>query len=292
MELDHLSVSTVNALLECTEKIVLKQKYRTPGIAMFVGSVLHETLENVVLLRKKHGADFEIDQEVINAIFSAAYDNNCLDFSKDIQYLFKEGEEPFFMKPQSYKSRVREILNPVLNPGKLLNITPNKGIDINPEEGFNEDFYGYKWVGYIDANYIPKDPEAPVVVYDYKVVTSSRSFSNWKKVTSTFQGWVYQQINRKHFTDREVKVVFIIIYLPYKKLPGLLLGDNEIPEVEAELLFVPMNFTKEEELMYETRPKTAKAMLENDVVIIGQSKYGCNYCGYKNVCKYYNKKEK
>jgi len=289
----HLSKSSVDNILDCSEKFILKSRYFTPGKALVLGGAIHEIQEDIssrvsALLFEKFGnkivlknyekvypevldkvlSDYDVADNLIQEVTTSL--REVLETSKEVilPVTYAEFKADVFGTAETItkslkKTHLRELLKyPVLNCETRTTYIP---------EGLQIPYDGYLDLLVIDGGNLR--------VEDLKTTFSKNNYV-WESMLTPFQLWLY--------ANSLVQNGYCL------KLPGggitRLVIDTK-PKAKAR----PSQFdiTVERKIIpdlsiYDRRYKKLLAHIEDyvtaGVAFNGMPKYGCAKCGYAKVC--------
>lgn len=291
----YLSPSSIGDFKDCAEKIVLRKQYRFSGLTTVAGSIFHSILEDlgvkIAAIMENNDMTFEESREAaLNRVdLEKTYAKTVHDFTENIpmdiitgELLCREKDAPFLRSKKKLQEFFAGVMDIFISED-VLKWFLDKPIIMTEVPGYelieNALLYGIvDRVSYDDDYYY---------VIDYKTIWSGRSKATWDKLTHTLQGWCYKNFVENHIRisgmdPKPVKVIFkfLQISLPtdYAKI--------NYAELKGAMFEKEMLFDDQAEAMYIQDLRTTRTLIKEGGGYIGNSKYGCGSCSYKEKCKY------
>ena len=289
----HLSKSSSESLMDCSEKFVLRSRYNTTNPKMLLGQSLHgilETMSDRLLpftekLIQKKASEKKIMATYPKFLNSAVDDINIADaviigvheqlekmYNSTGDILYKGGiaalESETLQLAETvaksvtidhFKSLLRyPILYPELNVKYL-----HPGCEI-PYEGF------------IDQVVLRG---GKLNVADLKTTYSKNNYV-WTSVSTLFQLWLYAQAFVQMGYSKELPVGFI---------GRMIIDTKPKSKVRPAKFEVTVEFKTLKDLsvynvQFSKLMKNIEKMVATGLELTGQPKYGCNACSYSSVC--------
>jgi len=296
----YLSPSSMNDFQDCAEKFELRKNHRGIGLTSLAGSIIHGLLEKVdreIMLRKeKKGITFKEAQQITLDLldYDMLWDSEVeLHSGKvSLQILKKEiltrEKDGTFMKSKKNIRFFFEGIKPLIAKREFFEehlAVPSVGQEI---PGYWENKENRLFYGIIDR--ITREGNT-LVITDYKTIWSKASRTNWDKTTVTLQGWLYYQMVKDLVAATQgvskVKVVFKFfeIDLPrkYERIDYF--------KLSLQTFEKHMDITPEVDLRFKKTVDSVLLLKDHDLGFIGNSKFGCASCQYKDFCNHYTKPE-
>jgi len=291
----HLSKSSCESLLECTNKFYMKSLFRTAKVVLSMGQVGHSLQESIVDALQV-GADkylsgeitldtyFKVYPEFLDAVLEdldlpekimeiAIAEINSQIYSP-VEMLFPEGlnnysSKVMLMSEMTGKSLTKDHLRamlsePILYAELPLVYIPGGGLEI-PYTGF--------------ADLVSISREGRLKVIDLKL-TFSNNQNVWTSVTTMFQVWLYgMSLVQMGVTDifPELGITRLVIDAGLKrKIPPTSYNISVEKKVLRGIGPVAPGF---ESLM-----RTCENNIVNKSEVFALSKWGCKTCDYAERC--------
>lgn len=295
----HLSRSSLDQLLECTNKFHFKSRFKTAKPTMMLGNICHAVLERIanVLIPWLDGKDIEwatqdefqefmdeykafkdaeIDKMDLSGLFLQAAKDHLMDLAaSQSEILFADG--------MSYSDFRTEILSTVETMTKSITKDHYKWLLEYPVIGSEVPIVympgegKIPYQGYIDLLVI--GPDAKYRVVDLKSTFSSNQ-AIWTSSMTKFQLWLYahslvQMGVCEYLPEAEIKRITVNLGTRCKVKPSIykVTTDNGV-----------LQDLKAYDKKFKHMLKFADKMIAEDIEIYAHSQYGCESCDYRSVC--------
>lgn len=294
----HLSKSSVDNLLDCSEKFVLKSRFYSPGKALILGSALHEIQEDISsqvssAIMGSFGKRFTLSKyetlypETLEDVLSD-FDLAAL-FMKEVTYALKEvresGKEVVLPVPyHEFKADIygtAETITKSLRKDHLRDMLKYPVLNCEMRTVYLSDTLEIPYDGYLDLLVIDK---GKLRVEDLKT-TFSRNNYIWDSLLSVFQLWLYAQ---------SLVQMGYCAKLPRGGITRLVIDTKPRAKVKPSVFDVTVERKILDDLsVYDRRFRKLLSNMEEyvkaGVAFSSMPTYGCKKCGYEKVCtkKYY-----
>lgn len=296
----HLSRSSLDQLLECTNKFHFKSRFRTAKTTMLLGNVCHAVLEQTANLlipwledkgdvswetREEFKAfldeyrafkDAELDKADIPGMLLQSVQNQLMDLAaSQTEILYADGmthsefrNEALAAVETMAKSITKEHYKQLLEYPVVASEAP---VVYMPGEG------AIPYLGYIDQLTIGPNGR-------YRIIDLKSTFSNnqniWNSAMTKFQLWLYgKSLMQMGFCDYmpevEIKRITIDTGSRRKVKPSVFkvtLDNGVLPGIESY------------DRKFRHMLSFAGKMIEDGIEVFAHSQYGCESCEYLPVC--------
>lgn len=296
----HLSRSSLDQLLECTNKFHFKSRFKTAKTTMLLGNICHAVLEQIAnvlipwleakkdplfetpeefqtfLAEYRAFKDAELDKADIAGMLLQSAQNQLMDLAaSQTEILYADG-----MTHQEFRN---EILAAVETMAKSVTkehykwlleypvVASEAPVVYMPKEG------AIPYLGYVDMLTI--GPNGKYRIVDLKSTFSSNQ-NIWNSAMTKFQLWLYgKSLMQMGFCDYmpevEIKRITIDTGSRRKVKPSVFkvtLDNGVLPDIESY------------DRKFQHMLSFADKMIADGIEVFAHSQYGCESCEYLPVC--------
>jgi len=289
----HLSKSSVEGFLECTEKFRLKNRYFAPGRALVLGGAVHEVQEKItqgvidmVMADNRNDMSIEeysnaygeyLDEVIENTSIPSVIINSVMYKLDEILDSNKELLLPgSFTDFQSEVLTYTEVLAKSVEKDHFRQIMKYPVLRCELRTHFIPEGLDIPYDGYIDTMVA----DGPNIRFEDLKTTFSKNQFVWQSLHTLFQMWLYakamKQMGYINFSP-EVGVTRAVIDTKPKSKN---MPDKFEITVERKVVKDIMVYDQ----YFMTMLRSVENMIKTGVEICGSPKFGCKKCGFYPVC--------